>query len=91
MEHTPTEINVKKLYNAILKLDTVEEIHDFHVWNLAGGKIVLTCHLRSNFGDKVTRQINKICATHKFGIFHTTIQIEKENREAKSICCEHLH
>ena len=73
MENTPTDIDVKELYNRILRLKTVEEVHDFHCWALAGNKHVLTCHIRSNFGDKAIRQINKICTSDEFGIYHTTI------------------
>ena len=47
MEATPDEIDTIELYNQILKLKSVDEIHDFHCWSLAGGKFVLTCHIRS--------------------------------------------
>ena len=61
MEATPTDIDTKGLYNDILRLQTVEELHDFHCWTLAGGKYILTCHVRSDFPDKVVRDINRIC------------------------------
>ena len=51
MENTPSDIDVKELYNRILRLKTVEEIHDFHCWALAGNKFIMTCHIRSNFGE----------------------------------------
>lgn len=47
MESSPEEIDTINLYNRIIKLDLVEEIHDFHCWSLAGGKFILTCHIRS--------------------------------------------
>jgi len=78
MENTPDDIDVKDMYNDILKLKTVEEVHDFHCWSLAGGKHIMTIHIRSNFGDKAIRHVNKICA--RYGVFHTTVQVEKENR-----------
>ena len=90
MENSPTDIDVKALYNLILRLDTVEEIHDFHCWSLSGGKNVMTCHIRTNFGEKATRQINKLCEMRQFGIYHTTIQVEKEKRGANKISCDHL-
>lgn len=61
MENTPEEIDVLDLYNQILRLKTVEEVHDFHVWALAGSKYVMTCHIRSNFGERAINQINKLC------------------------------
>jgi len=49
------------LYNDILNLKTVEEVHDFHCWSLAGGKYMLTMHIRSAFGEIAIDDINKIC------------------------------
>jgi zinc transporter 2 len=90
MEATPSEIDTKSLYNDILRLKTVEELHDFHCWTLAGGKYILTCHVRSDFGDKVVRDINRICKNDKYGIFHTTIQVERHRKNAHVISCDHL-
>ena len=73
MENTPTEIDVVDLYNRIQNLKTVEEIHDFHCWALAGGKYIMTCHIRTNYSEQAITQINKICKHRQFGIFHTTI------------------
>ena len=73
MEATPSDIDTKELYNEILRLNTVEEVHDFHCWSLAGGKYILTCHVRSAFGDKVIRDINRICKKPCYNIFHSTV------------------
>jgi Co/Zn/Cd efflux system component len=32
LEKTPTEIDTRALYNDILALKSIEEIHDFHCW-----------------------------------------------------------
>jgi len=32
MEESPDEIDTLELYNEILKIKTVQEIHDYHVW-----------------------------------------------------------
>jgi zinc transporter 2 len=66
MENTPTDIDVKELYNRILRLKTVEELHDFHCWALAGNKFVMTCHIRSNFGERAIRDINRIANSEDF-------------------------
>lgn len=89
MEATPSDIDTEDLYNEIQELKTVEEIHDFHCWSLAGGKYMMTCHVRSAFGDKAIHDINKVCRTKQYGIFHTTIQVEKEKRSAYVISCDH--
>ena len=58
MEATPGDIEVQDLYNDIQKLKTIQEIHDFHCWCLAGGKYIMTCHVRSDWGDKAIQDIN---------------------------------
>lgn len=58
MEATPNEIDTVELYNKIQKLDSVDEIHDFHCWCLAGGKSVMTCHVRSEDSEQVINDIN---------------------------------
>ena len=73
MENTTNEFDVKELYNDILRLPTVEEVHDFHCWSLAGGKHVLTCHIRSNFGDRVISEVNAVCSKPRYQVYHTTI------------------
>ena len=90
MEASPNEIDTQELYHTILKLDSVEEIHDFHCWALAGGKYCLTCHIRSSNNEKVIRDINRICRSDDYGIFHTTIQVEKDKRDAHVITCDHI-
>jgi len=45
MESAPTDVEVLDIYNAILALPFVDEIHDFHVWNLSDEKPVLTAHV----------------------------------------------
>lgn len=86
MEAAPDDVDTVELFNAIQKLKTVEEVHDFHVWCLGGGKNVMTCHVRSDFGDRCIRDVNKICRGG-FGIYHTTIQVESAKPEAKTISC----
>ena len=89
MEASPGDIDVGELYNKIARLNTVEEIHDFHCWTLGGGKHVMSCHIRSQFGDRVLHDINRICKHKHFGIYHTTIQVEREKRHAQAISCDH--
>ena len=89
MEASPSDIDTVNLYNDILRLPTVEEMHDFHCWSLAGGKHIMTCHVRSAFGDKCIRDIDKVCKSDQYGVFHTTIQVENDRRSAHVISCDH--
>lgn len=76
MEGSPSEVDTVELFNEIQALKTVEEIHDFHVWSLAGGKYIMSAHIRSDFGERVIRDVNRICKSADYGIYHTTIQVE---------------
>jgi zinc transporter 2 len=73
MNSNPSDIEVHELYNEILSLKTVEEVHDFHCWSVAGDKHMMSIHVRSKFTDKVIRDINRICKSDKYGVYHTTI------------------
>lgn len=73
LEKTPTEIDTRALYNDILGLKSIEEIHDFHCWQLGSDKFVLTCHVRSRYGDKAIRDVNTICQGPDYGIFQVTV------------------
>lgn len=61
METTPDEIDVASLYNKILRLKSVQQLDDFHCWQLAGGKYILTCHIRTNFAEEAIDDINCLC------------------------------
>jgi len=89
MEFSPKDFNSKDLLNEILKLKTVQEVHDFHCWSLAGGKHIMTCHVRSQFGDRVIRDINRICKRDEYGVFHTTIQVERDRHDVQRLTCDH--
>ena len=45
MESSPESIDAKDVYYAILNLDFVAEIHDFHLWCLSDEKPIFTAHV----------------------------------------------
>lgn len=47
MENTPNEVDAVRVYNTLIKLDCIEEIHDFHIWSLSAGKSILSMHIRT--------------------------------------------
>lgn len=73
LEKTPTEIDSRALYNDILGLKCIEEIHDFHCWQLSSDKYVLTCHIRSRHGEKAIKAVNEVCQQGEYGIYHVTV------------------
>lgn len=45
MERAPKDMRLDQIRERILKIKGVDYINDFHCWQLAGGKNVLTAHI----------------------------------------------
>lgn len=72
MESSPKELDVTELFNDLIDIESVEEIHDFHVWSLSVGKLSMSAHVRSSEPYKALKKMNKILK-EKYNIYHTTI------------------
>lgn len=78
----PENIDYLEVKNYLLNLDEVKEIHDLHIWAMSTSDVSLSAHLlmksnpKNNFLRKVEKELD-----HKFGINHTTIQIEVSGEE----------
>lgn len=90
LEATPEDIKPDEIKDNFKRCEGVMDVHDFHVWQLKPGKLVLTAHVTSDKGKEihVLRRLTKICRRKK--IYHSTIQIEhSELRGTKGyIICE---
>ncbi len=74
---TPSGIDTDDVYNSLSAIDSVKDVHGLHIWSINSTEAFLSCHLhidRDN-GDSVIKEANSILK-EKFGITHTTIQIE---------------
>lgn len=89
MEATPDTLNSIEIEQDLKELENIIEIHDLHIWSLSSGKISLSCHLISNEPWKSLSEANKLLK-EKYGIFHSTLQIEPENEEEFD-CLGDLH
>jgi cobalt-zinc-cadmium efflux system protein len=58
----------------------VASVHDFHVWPMSTTEIALTCHLVMPAGHPGDAFLHALCADldQRFGIGHTTVQIETD-------------
>lgn len=72
MESSPKEIDMGECFKDIASVDQVEDIHDFHVWTLTPGKMVMSAHVRSQEPELATQLITNLMK-QKYGIFHITI------------------
>lgn len=80
MEGIPKNLSFENVYENIINIPEVKDIHDLHIWSLDNNKIILTSHIVISEIDKsniVIETINKILHD-KFEIHHSTIQVETE-------------
>lgn len=80
VDAVPKGINVKAVENHLKQIPGVAEIHDLHIWAMSTTETALTVHLvipDKNPGDYFLKEI---CSNlyEKFGIEHSTIQVEKD-------------
>lgn len=82
MEEAPRNINVDLVRESMMRIDGVADVHDLHVWSITSGMVALSSHLRASAGDE-RRVLGEISGAlrERFGIEHTTIQIDPEGYE----------
>jgi cobalt-zinc-cadmium efflux system protein len=88
MDAVPKGIDLKEVGKYLKGIDGVEEVHDLHIWAMSTTETALTAHLVIPNVTKDDFFLKKICGElhRRFGIEHSTIQIEKS---AQSSNCEH--
>jgi cobalt-zinc-cadmium efflux system protein len=88
MDAVPKGIDLKEVENYLKSIKGVQEVHDLHVWAMSTTETALTAHLVIPDETKDDYFLKKICSElrSKFGIEHSTIQIEKSEQSAN---CEH--
>jgi cobalt-zinc-cadmium efflux system protein len=88
MDAVPKEINLREVGKFLKEIDGVIEVHDLHIWAMSTTETALTAHLVIPESTKDDYFLKKICGElhSRFGIEHSTIQIEKS---AQTATCEH--
>lgn len=78
LQTVPTHIQVDAIQEKLLKqIDGVLAVHEFHVWQLAGDRIIASAHIRCrNLADymRIAEKVKEFF--HNEGIHSTTIQPE---------------
>uniref|UniRef100_A0A8C0G0V7 Solute carrier family 30 member 1 n=1 Tax=Chelonoidis abingdonii TaxID=106734 RepID=A0A8C0G0V7_CHEAB len=77
LQTVPKQIDIYSLNLKLRKLEGVEAVHELHVWQLAGSRIIGTAHIKCHDPAsymKVAKHIKEIF--HDEGIHATTIQPE---------------
>jgi cobalt-zinc-cadmium efflux system protein len=80
LEGTPPHLELGDIENAMTEVAGVRRVHDLHVWTLTSGREAMSAHV---VVDDVRESERLLEALHavlhaRFGIDHTTIQLETE-------------
>jgi len=77
LQTTPKFMNIRMMKEKLLKFDGVLSVHEFHIWRLAGQKIIATIHVRFRSVHDYLMAADKIKSFfHDEQIHSTTIQPE---------------
>ncbi len=83
LEAVPAHIDLPEVFGEMKKVEGVVEVHDLHVWTIAHSMHALSAHLvvrsdgRVEQNDRVLSRVKSVLK-ERFGIDHTTLQIETE-------------
>lgn len=90
LEAVPKHINLDALVREIEAMDGVDSFHDVHLWTITSGIYALSGHvlIRDQMVSEGARILEAIREQlkRKYGINHTTLQVECESCEAGFVC-----
>ncbi len=88
LEGAPRHIDVDRVRDAIVEVPGVLAVHDLHVWTITSGMVALSCHVVAKDPSHAGALLTSVGATleERFGIGHTTIQVEPEGFEESETC-----
>lgn len=87
LELVPSSIDPEEIEDEIRKVRGVIDVHDLHVWSITPGNVVLTAHVvvdNVEACNDILEDIKKVAL--RFGIDHTTIQIERQGFSCPPSC-----
>jgi cobalt-zinc-cadmium efflux system protein len=83
LEAAPEGMSVSEIGEALAAFPHVESVHDLHVWEVSSGFPALSAHVLVHPGDDchgIRRDLERLLA-ERFGIDHTTLQVDHSRRE----------
>ena len=90
LEAVPKHLDVGQINNAIQKIKGVKDVHDVHLWAITSGMYAMSCHLliEDQMVSNCTQIVEEVNETlsQKFGISHSTVQLECEECENSPVC-----
>jgi cobalt-zinc-cadmium efflux system protein len=92
MESSPRDLNVAQLASDVAAVPGVSDVHDLHVWSIAGGMRVLTAHVQVTGNRQLADCDTLVDEIHclvceRYNVGHTTIQVEKTGCAHRPLYC----
>ena len=90
LEAVPKHLDVTQISNALREIEGVRDVHDMHLWTITSGIYALSCHLliedrMVSSSSRIVEEVNQ-ALSQKFGIGHSTLQLECEECENSPVC-----
>ena len=86
MESTPSSLDATQVRADLKGLPGVTEVHDLHIWTVASGRHALSVHIiATNDDGRLLASVNEVLKA-RYGIIHTTVQIEHPDRFRSENC-----
>ena len=92
LEATPENIDYMKVKESLESMEHIAAVHDLHIWTITSGMPVLSAHIRlatcctdTNHWQNCLNDANRLIR-EKFGIEHTTLQIEPNEDSCTQEC-----
>jgi len=80
MEGAPGHLNVDDVRTSLLGLPHVSNVHDLHVWTISSGFVAMSAHVTcpGDHGHDLLLRDARSMLAERFGIRHSTIQIDRD-------------
>ena len=95
LEGSPKNVSVQEIAESLLSIESVKDVHDVHIWSVCSHYKSLTAHVLIDEKDVHAMQdiLQKINETvrDKFGIRHSTIQLETVRAPDDTLLCNVQH
>jgi len=92
MEAAPTGLDPQAIGRTLAGSPGVVEVHDLHVWEVTSGFPALSAHVTVAAGDDCheRRRALQLLLRERFGLEHTTLQVDHEAAEQEPLQIERL-
>lgn len=90
LEAVPKHLDVGQISDGLKEVRGVRDVHDMHLWTITSGIYALSCHVliedqMVSDSARIVEEINETLGK-KFGIGHSTLQLECEECENSPVC-----